>query len=311
MLQFVLRRALVSVPVLLGVSVLVFLILHLIPGDPAQILLFGSSATPQQIAQVRRQLGLDQALPVQYFHYLGHILHGDLGRSFQSNESVSHEIAARFPETLRLTLAGMGVAIAVGAPLGIVGGVRPNTWRDRLSTGVSVLGIAIPYFWFALILILVFAVHLHWLPALGAGSPQAIVLPAIALGWPFAAIITRLMRANLIEVYQQPYMQVARAKGLSTRMMLYRHALKNALIPVITILGLQFGNMLSGAVVIEVIFARAGIGSYLVNSIQSKDIPAVQGIVLLIAVLYLLINLAVDLAYGALDPRIRVAWTRS
>jgi ABC-type dipeptide/oligopeptide/nickel transport system permease component len=289
----------------------VFLILHLIPGDPAQILLFGSSATPEQVAQVRRQLGLEDPLPVQYFRYLGDILQGDLGRSFASNTSINDEIAARFPDTLRLTLAGMGVAIAVGVPLGLVGGVRPNTWRDRLSTGISVLGIAIPYFWFALILILVFAVHLHWLPALGAGSPQAIVLPAIALGWPFAAIITRLLRANLIEVYEQPYMQVARARGLSSRTLLYRHALKNAFIPVITILGLQFGNMLSGAVVIEVVFARAGIGSYLVNSIQAKDIPAVQGIVLLIAVMYLLINLVVDLAYGVLDPRIRLAWSRT
>jgi peptide/nickel transport system permease protein len=290
--------------------VLVFLILHLIPGDPAQILLFGSSATPAQIAHVRRQLGLTDPLPVQYIHYLGNVLQGDLGRSFSSNESIAAEIGARFPNTLRLTLAGMGVAIAIGVPLGLVGGTRPNTWRDRLATGISVLGIAIPYFWFALILILVFAVHLHWLPALGAGSPQAIVLPAIALGWPFAAIITRLLRANLIEVYEQPYMQVARARGLSRRMMLYRHALKNALIPVITILGLQFGNMLSGAVVIEVVFARSGIGSYLVSSIQGKDIPAVQGIVLLIAVGYLVINLLVDLVYGALDPRIRLAWAR-
>jgi peptide/nickel transport system permease protein len=309
-IQFILRRLLMAVPVLFGITVLVFLILHLIPGDPAQILLFGSGATPAQIANVRRQLGLTDPLPVQYFHYLGHILRGDLGRSFASNESIAHEIAARFPNTLRLTLAAMGVAIAVGVPLGLVGGTRPNTWRDRLATGISVAGIAIPYFWFALILILVFAVNLHWLPALGTGSPQAIVLPAIALGWPFAAIITRLLRANLIEVYEQPYMQVARARGLTGRMLLYRHALKNALIPVITILGLQFGNMLSGAVVIEVVFARSGIGSYLVNSIQAKDIPAVQGIVLLIAVAYLVINLVVDLIYGALDPRIRLAWAR-
>jgi peptide/nickel transport system permease protein len=311
LLQFVVRRTLVSIPVLLGVSVLVFLILHLIPGDPAKILLFGSSATPEQVAKVRRQLGLTDPLPLQYVHYLGHVLRGDLGRSFASNSSIASEIGARFPSTLHLALAAMGVAIAVGVPLGLVGGVRPNTWRDRLATGVSVAGIAIPYFWFALVLILVFAVNLHWLPALGTGSPEAIVLPAIALGWPFAAIITRLLRANLIEVYEQPYMQVARARGLSARMLLYRHALKNALIPVITILGLQFGNMLSGAVVIEVVFARAGIGSYLVSSIQAKDIPAVQGIVLLIAVAYLVINLVVDLVYGALDPRIRLAWSRA
>jgi ABC-type dipeptide/oligopeptide/nickel transport system permease component len=310
MIEFVLRRLAVAVPVLFGVSVLVFLILHLIPGDPAQILLFGSNPTPQQLAQLRAQLGLDQPLVVQYLVYISHVLRGDLGVSFIAQQPVSAEIARRFPDTLQLTLAGMAVAVLIGAPLGVVGGVWPNTWVDRISTGASVLGVSVPYFWFALILITIVAVNLRWLPSLGEGSPQALILPAISLGWAFAAVITRLLRANLIEVYQQPYIQVARAKGLSARALLFDHAIKNALIPVITILGLQFGNMLSGAVVIEVIFGRAGIGSYLVEAIKAKDIPAVQGTVLFIAALYLLINLVVDVAYGLLDPRIRLSWAR-
>ncbi|HKF75926.1 MAG TPA: nickel ABC transporter permease [Candidatus Dormibacteraeota bacterium] len=311
MLRLLARRLTIALPVLLGVTVLVFLILHLIPGDPAQILLFGSNPTPQQIARLRAELGLDQPLPVQYLAYLGRLAHGDLGQSFITNRPVAEEIAQRFPDTLELTLAAMLVAVAIGMPAGIVGGVRPGTWADRLTSGFAVLGVAVPYFWFALILVLVFAVNLRLLPSLGEGSWNSIVLPAVSLGWGLSAIIARLLRNNLVEIYQQPYMQVARAKGLSERAMLYRHALKNALIPVVTILGLQFGNVLSGAVVVEVIFGRPGIGSYLVQAIQAKDIPVVQSVVLFIAVVYILINLAVDLAYGFLDPRIRLSWVRS
>jgi ABC-type dipeptide/oligopeptide/nickel transport system permease component len=305
------RRLAIALPVLFGVTVLVFLILHLIPGDPAQILLFGSSPTAHQIAQLRSELGLDQPLPVQYLSYLGRLAHGDLGQSFITNRPVAEEIAQRFPDTLALTLSAMLVAVLIGMPVGIIGGVRPGSWADRLSSGFAVLGVAVPYFWFALVLVLVFAVNLRWLPSLGEGSWNSIVLPAVSLGWGLSAIIARLLRNNLVEIYQQPYLQVARAKGLSERMILYRHALKNALIPVVTILGLQFGNVLSGAVVVEVIFGRPGIGSYLVQAIQAKDIPVVQSVVLFIAVVYILINLLVDLAYGFLDPRIRLSWVRS
>jgi ABC-type dipeptide/oligopeptide/nickel transport system permease component len=298
------------VPVLFGVSLLVFLILHLIPGDPAQIMLFGSNPTPQQVQNLRVELGLDKPLPVQYALYVGRLLHGDLGQSFITGRPIAEEIAARFPSTLELTLAAMLIAVLIGVPIGILGGVRPNSWADRVSSGFAVLGVAVPYFWFGLVLVMVFAVRLQLLPSLGVGSPQAIVLPALSLGWGLSAIIARLLRNNLVEIYQQAYMQVARAKGLSQSMMLYRHALKNALIPVVTILGLQFGNVLSGAVVVEVIFGRPGIGSYLVSAIQAKDIPAVQSVVLFIAVLYILINLAVDVLYGLLDPRIRMSWAR-
>jgi peptide/nickel transport system permease protein len=310
MLRLLARRLTIAVPVLFGVTVLVFLILHLIPGDPAQILLFGSRPTPQQIAQLRASLGLDQPLPVQYLLYLGRLAHGDLGQSFITNRPVAEEIAQRLPDTLQLTFAAMLVAVLIGMPVGIVGGVRPGSWADRLSSGFAVLGVAVPYFWFAVVLVLVFAVDLHLLPSLGEGSWDSLLLPAVSLGWGLSAIIARLLRNNLVEIYRQPYMQVARAKGLSERMILYRHALKNALIPVVTILGLQFGNVLSGAVVVEVIFGRPGIGSYLVQAIQAKDIPVVQSIVLLIAVVYILINLLVDLVYGFLDPRIRLSWVR-
>lgn len=311
MLRLIARRLAISLPVLLGVTVLVFLILHLIPGDPAQIMLFGSRPTPRQIEQLRAQLGLNQPLPLQYALYIGRLVHGDLGQSFITGRPTVDEIAQRLPDTLELTLAAMLVAVVIGMPIGIVGGVRPGSWADRLGSGFAVLGVAVPYFWFALVLILLFAVDLRVLPSLGEGSWNAIILPAVSLGWGLSAIIARLLRNNLVEIYQQPYMQVARAKGLSERMMLYGHALKNALIPVVTILGLQFGNVLSGAVVVEVIFGRPGIGSYLVQAIQAKDIPVVQSVVLFIAVIYILINLVVDLAYGILDPRIRLSWVRS
>ena len=311
MVQLLARRLGIAVPVLFGVTLLVFLILHLIPGDPAQILLFGSNPTPAQIAHLRTQLGLDQPLPLQYVEYLGRLLHGDLGTSFITGRPIAEEIARRFPDTLELTLASMLVAVLIGVPVGIVGGLRPRSLADRLSSGLAILGVGVPYTWFALVLVLVFAVQLRVLPSLGEGSWNSLILPAVSLGWGLSAIIARLLRNNLVEIYRQPYMQVARAKGLSERMLLSRHALKNALIPVVTILGLQFGNVLSGAVVVEVIFGRPGIGSYLVQAIQSKDIPAVQSVVLFIAVLYLLINLVVDLAYGLLDPRIRLSWVRS
>src|SRR5215467_2778579 len=228
MLRLLAGRLTIAVPVLFGVTILVFLILHLIPGDPAQILLFGSRPTPQQIARLRAELGLDQPLPVQYLAYLGRLAHGDLGQSFITNRPVAEEIAQRLPDTLQLTFAAMLVAVLIGVPVGIIGGVRPGTWADRLTSGFAVLGVAVPYFWFALILVLVFAVNLRLLPSLGEGSWNSIVLPAVSLGWGLSAIIARLLRNNLVEIYQQPYMQVARAKGLSELTVLYAHALKNA-----------------------------------------------------------------------------------
>jgi ABC-type dipeptide/oligopeptide/nickel transport system permease component len=308
MARYAARRVAAFVPVLVGVSLLVFGILRLIPGDPARILLFGTQPTQQQVEQLRRQLGLTRSLPHQYLVYVENLFRGDLGTSFTTAQPVSHDILQRTPSTLALAGAAMVVAIGIGIPLGIAAGVRPGGFVDRLATSLSVLGLAVPYFWLAFLLILLFAVRLHWLPSLGTGSPKAIVLPALSLGVGFASVITRLMRSSLIEAYGQPYVKLARAKGLSERAVLFRHAMPNALVSVVTILGIEFGTMVSGAVVIEVVFGRPGLGSYLVTAIQDKDIPAVQGTVLVVSVLYLVINLAVDLAYGLLDPRVRASW---
>jgi peptide/nickel transport system permease protein len=308
MLTFIARRLAIAIPVLLGVSLLVFLVLYLIPGDPAQILLFGSSPSPEQVDALRAQLGLDQPMYTQFWEFLQRIAQGDLGQSYITGQDVASEIWSKVPATFELTFAAMGVGLLVGVPVGIVAGIRPGSWLDRIGTAFAVLGTSIPFFWLAIVLILVFAVQLGWLPSLGTGSPQALILPAVALGWNLAAIIARLLRNSLVDIYLQPYILVARAKGLSGRAVLIRHALKNALIPVVTILGLQFGNLVAGAVVIEVIFGRDGLGSYLVQSITAKDIPAVQGVVLFVAVLYIAVNLIVELIYGFLDPRIRRAW---
>jgi ABC-type dipeptide/oligopeptide/nickel transport system permease component len=309
-IQFILRRLLMAVPVLFGITVLVFSILHLIPGNPAQILLFGSSPTPQQIANLDKQLGLSGSILSQYWNYLVQLLHGNLGFSYSSHQTVAAEIGSQLPYTINLALGGLVVALGIGVPVGIAAGVRPGGITDKLATGVAVLGVAIPYFWLAILLVLLFAVKLRLLPALGTGSLKALILPSIALGWGFAAIIARLLRNNLIEVYQRPYMLVARAKGLSEWRLLWQHAMRNAVGSTVTIVGLQFGYLLAGAVAIEVIFGRPGLGAFLVQRIQEKDVPSIQGVVLFVAVVYLLANLLVDVAHGLLDPRIRRSWSR-
>lgn len=310
MIQFILRRLLMAVPVLLGITVLVFSILHLIPGNPAQILLFGSSPTPQQIASLDKQLGLTGSIFSQYWNYLVQLLHGNLGYSYSSHQTVASLISQQLPYTINLAFGGLVVALGVGVPVGILAGVRPGGVLDKLATGVAVLGVAIPYFWLAILLVLLFAVRLRLLPALGTGSLNALILPSIALGWGFAAIIARLLRNNLIEVFQRPYMLVARAKGLSEWRLLWQHAMRNAVGSTVTIVGLQFGYLLAGAVAIEVIFGRPGLGAFLVARIQEKDVPSIQGVVLFVAVVYLVANLLVDVAHGLLDPRIRRSWSR-
>jgi ABC-type dipeptide/oligopeptide/nickel transport system permease component len=310
MLSYTFRRLVVAVPLLVGVSLLVFLILRLIPGDPAQILLFGSNPTPDTVAALRHQLGLDQSAPVQYWIYVQRLVRGDLGYSYVTNSPVMSEIATRLPYTINLALAALGVAVVLGFITGTLAGMWPGSIVDRFATVVSVLGLAVPYFWLAQLLVLIFAVRLGWFPALGLGSPKAIVLPALSLGLGFAAIITRLLRSSLIEVYQQPYLLVARAKGMAPSRLLTRHALRNAVGSVVTVIGLQIGNLFAGAVAIEIIFGRPGLGQYLVSSIQQKDIPAIQGVVLFVAVVYIGVNLLVDLTHGVLDPRVRQGWSR-
>jgi peptide/nickel transport system permease protein len=309
-LVFVLRRLLAAIPVIFGITVLVFLILHLIPGDPAQILLFGSGATPQQIAALDKQLGLTGSIFAQYGHYVAQLLHGNFGYSYASHQTVLTEITQQLPYTVNLAAGGLLVALGLGIPLGIAAGVRPGGVTDKVATGVAVLGVAIPYFWLAILLVLLFAVKLRLLPALGTGSLDALILPSISLGWGFAAIIARLLRNNLIEVYQSPYMIVARAKGLSEWRLLWQHAFRNAISSTVTIVGLQFGYLLAGAVAIEVIFGRPGLGAFLVARIQQKDVPSIQGVVLFVALVYLVANLLVDIAHALLDPRIRRSWSR-
>jgi peptide/nickel transport system permease protein len=305
MARFVLGRVLLAVPVLLGVTFVSFMIIHLIPGNPAQAMLFGSNPTPQQVHNLAQQLGLNDPLYAQYIHYMSALLHGNLGTSFITGRSVASEITSRAASTFALSAAAMLVAIVIGIPLGIVGGVAPNSVWDRLGRFVSVSGVAIPFFWLALIFSLVFAVQLHWFPAVGTAGWKSMVLPALALGWGYAAILTRLLRSKLIEEYHSEYIDTARAKGAGGTRVLFNHALRNAAIPTVTMLGLQIGNILTGAAVIEVIFGRPGLGSFLVSSIAAKNIPVVQGTVLFIGVVYVMINLIVDLLVGIIDPRTR------
>lgn len=301
----VLRRLVLAIPVLLGVSIITFASLHLIPGNPAQTLLFGTDATPQQVQALTRQLGLNRPVTVQYVHYLGQLLHGNLGQSYINQVPVASEIAQRLPSTIELAFAALVVALMIGVPAGVLAGTRPGTWLDRVATSGAVLGVAIPYFWLALLLVLIFSVDLGLVPSLGVGGFESLILPAIALGWGFAAMIARLLRAGLVDVYPQPYVVAARARGLSEPRILATTVLRNASGPMVAALGLQIGQLLAGAVAIEVIFGRTGMGSLLYNAISGKDIPTVQGGVLFLAVVYVALNLIVDVLKAIIDPRTR------
>jgi ABC-type dipeptide/oligopeptide/nickel transport system permease component len=285
---------------------LVFFMIHLLPGDPAQeIAAGGIGSSPEQIEAIRVRLGLDKPLYEQYWQFVKRTAQGDLGRSIYRNRPVSTMIRERVGATLQLTLAGIGVAILIGVPLGIVAAVRQNSWVDSLSMTVALTGVAMPSFWLGLLLIWLFAVRLNWLPIIGGSGIKGLILPAFTLGFGAAALIARLVRSSMLEVLRQDYMLTARAKGLTGRVVVLNHGLKNALIPVVTIVGLQFGNLLGGAVVIETVFARQGIGRMAIDGILTKDFPVVQGTVLFAALVYVTVNLAVDLLYSVLDPRIR------
>lgn len=307
MQAFLVRRLIQSVLTVLGVSVLVFLMLYITPGDPVSIMLQGSNVTPARVEELRNELGLDRPIYIQYGTYLLDAVQGDLGTSYQSRRAVSSAILEQLPSTLELTLAALGLAVTFGLLMGTVAAIRPGTWIDSFSMGTAVLGVAIPNFWLGMLLILAFSLHLQLFPAIGSGGLRHLILPAIALGWGYAAIIARLMRQSLLEVMGTDHIKAARAKGLAERVIISRHAVKNALIPVVTIVGLQFGHMLANAVIIESLFARQGIGRLLVTGILAKDFPMVQGIVLVVAIAYVLASLLVDVAYGLLDPRIRVS----
>jgi peptide/nickel transport system permease protein len=306
MSQYLIRRLIWAIPVLFGVSITVFLMLHMIPGDPVLALLRGQpTVTPEDIARLRAQLGLDEPLPVQYFKWLGGVLRGDFGESILAHRPVLTMIAEQTWSTVQLTFAAMVMAVIIGTTLGTISALRRNSWVDTLASLISLFGVSMPTFWFGMILIYIFSLRLGWFPVTGEGGWQRLVLPALALSLDFSAIIARLVRSSLIEVLQQDFVRTARAKGLRERSVVVRHALRNSLIAVITIIGLQIGTLLGGAVVIETVFARQGIGRLAVTGILGKDFPLVQAIVLLAAVVYVAINLLVDLSYSLLDPRIK------
>jgi peptide/nickel transport system permease protein len=310
--QYLVRRVLAIIPVLFGISILVFLLVHLIPGDVAQILL-GTQATDQQIETLRRTFGLDRPLPVQYVDWLSHIVRGDFGVSFRTNRPVLPDLVQRFGVTLQLTLTSMLIALVVAIPLGVISAANRGRTCDSISRVVALLGLSIPNFWLGTLLILFVSLVLHWLPPVGFVSLldnpwlgiQTLILPALALGTAVAAFIMRMVRSSLLEVLRQDYIRTAYAKGLQDGSVLYRHALKNAFIPVLTVIGVQIGYLLGGAVIIESIFSLPGMGRFLLDSISNRDYSIVQGGVLFIALIFCLVNLSVDLVYAWLDPRIR------
>ena len=293
-------------PVLFGVTLAVFSMLFLVPGDPVKMMLAEFVTSPDQIAQMRAQLHLDEPLPQQYGRFVANALRGDLGTSIRSRRPVATEIAENIASTAQLALASMAVAVALGVPLGLLAALFRNTWLDVGSMVVALLGVSMPSFWLGLLMIFVFSLHLAWFPATGGGDLLHLVLPSLTLGTIASAIIARLTRSSMLEVLGQDYVRTARAKGLAWWGVVVRHALKNALIPIITIFGLQFGNLLAGAVIVETVFSRPGLGRLIVGGILAKDFPLVQGTVLFVAASYVMINVLVDIAYAFVDPRIRV-----
>jgi ABC-type dipeptide/oligopeptide/nickel transport system permease component len=303
MIRFVVRRLLALVPILFGVSVIIFILIRMVPGDPARQVL-GPEATGDQVALLRQQWRLDDPLPVQYVYWLQRAVQGDFGRSIVSRVPARTEIATRFPATLALTVTSMAVSVVLGLFFGVVAAVKHNSLIDRASMVIALLGVCTPSFWLGLMLMLLFSVRLGWLPPFGKGGIDHLILPALTLGTAASAIIARVTRSSMLEVLSEDYVRTARAKGLNERVIVARHALKNALIPIITILGLEFGGLLAGSVVTETIFAYPGLGLLLITSINNRDFPVVQGAMLLFALQFVLVNLVVDVIYARVDPRI-------
>jgi peptide/nickel transport system permease protein len=305
-IPFLVRRILLTVPVVLGVATLVFSLIHLVPGDPVQAML-GETASPAEMAELRGRLGLDRPLLVQYGRFLKGLATADLGTSLRTNQPVAAAIAERLPATFELAFAAMALAIVFAMPLGLIAAVRAGTLVDHTATTLALVGISMPNFWLGPILAIVFSVTLGWFPVSGRGTLAHLVLPAITLAAPLSAVLARMTRASVIEELRELYVLAARARGVSRLRAVLRHAFRNSLIPIVTVLGLQFGAVLTGAVITETIFAWPGVGRLLIQSIGFRDYPLVQGCILLIAVTYVSMNLLTDLAYGFLDPRIRYA----
>jgi ABC-type dipeptide/oligopeptide/nickel transport system permease component len=309
LLKFITGRLLGLIPVLLGVTILVFLMLQITPGDPL-IALLGEEAqglSRQAFDELRASYGLDRSLPRQYWDYLTGVFNGDLGTSIRSGIPVATELAQRFPATAQLAGAGMLIALLIGLPLGVLAAVYRRSILDYLAVVIALAGVSIPVFWSGLILMLIFALELRWLPASGYGTWKHLVMPALAVGFASSAIIARITRSSMIEALRADYVRTARAKGVSEKRVNVRHALRNALLPVVTVIGLQFGGLLGGAVLTETVFAWPGLGRLVVDSIRTRDLPMVQGAVLFIAIIFIVVNLLVDISYALLNPRIRYA----
>jgi peptide/nickel transport system permease protein len=302
--RYLVRRILLTIPVLLGVATLVFSLIHLVPGDPAQAML-GDGASATDVAELRTRLGLDRPLSEQYVAFLSGLARGDLGSSFRTGQPVTTAILERVRATVELALASMTFAILFALPLGIVAAVRQGTIADHSAMTLALAGISIPNFWLGPMLAIIFSVQLGWLPVSGRSGWDSLVLPAVSLGAALAAILARMTRASLLEELRELYVRAARARGVTGGRAILRHALRNSLIPLVTILGLQFGAVLTGSIITETIFAWPGIGRLLIQSISFRDYPLVQGCILLIAITYVTVNLITDLLYGVLDPRIR------
>ena len=304
MFRFILRRLALTLPVLAIVVTSIFLLIHLIPGDPV-VQMLGEGAKPADVEEIRHRLGLDQPLHIQYATYWQRLVRGDLGTSFKFNTPVADVLKTRYPATLWLALISLVVAISIAVPAGVTAAVNRGRWPDRLLGGVTLVGLSFPNFALGPVLILIFSIQAGWLPVSGRDSPPSYLLPAITLGTSMAAILTRMVRSSMLEQLSSDYVRTARAKGLSEGTVLYRHALPNGLIPVVTVIGLQFGALLAGAIITETIFSWPGLGRLTVEAIHARDYPLLQGCVLSIALTYVLVNFLTDLGYSLLDPRIR------
>jgi ABC-type dipeptide/oligopeptide/nickel transport system permease component len=303
MTTFILRRILLSIPTLFGVLVVAFLLLYVAPGDPVEAMV-GERADSATIVRLRAQLHLDDPLPARFGHYVASVVTGDLGRSYITNRPITQDIRERFPKTLQLAGAAMLMATLVGITLGVLSAMRPGGLADRFALGVAYLGISFPVYWVGLLLILLFAVTLKWLPPSGYGGLRFLVLPALTLGMRSIAFLARMTRSAMLEALSADYVRTARAKGLNEWIVTLKHALRNAMIPVITVLGLDFGAYLTGSILTETIFSWPGIGRYVVNAITRRDLPAIQGTVLFLSTVFVLVNLITDLAYAKADPRV-------
>lgn len=308
MSAYIIRRLLLVIPVLIGISIFVFLIMHLTPGDPARLML-GESAPLEQLEKLREELGLNDPLPVQYFNWLKKAVRLDFGRSLRSKKLVTAEIMERLPATAELAVLAVAISVAVGIPVGILSASKPNSFFDNVAMLAALSGVGMPAFWQGIMFILIFSVWLGWFPSSGRmGGMEYYILPALTLGTRSMASIARMTRSSMLEVLQQDYIRTATAKGLARFRVVFVHALRNALIPVVTMIGLQFGGLMAGAVLTETIFAWPGIGRLVVEAINNKDFPVVQGTIMTFAIMYALINLIVDVLYAFLDPRLRARY---